>query len=174
MIIALVDLETTGLNGNTDEIIEIGCIVFDTKTMEIIDTMDVKVTPEHIETASPRALEVNGYTQEAWEQAISLHAAMLLLCEKTKGATLMAYNVTFDYSFLKTAFEQTGFENEMNYHRLDLLSIAWARLPHHKVNSWSLKTVCVYLGIAPEPKVHRAIHGCEASYEVYKKLMFVS
>lgn len=171
MIVALVDLETTGLNGNADEIIEIGCIVFDTKTMEILDTMDVKVLPEHIETASPRALEVNGYVEEAWVDAVTLHQAIMTLSEKTRGTTLMAYNVTFDWSFLKTAFETTGHPNEMDYHRLDLLSIAWARLPHHKVSSWSLKTVCIYLGIAPEPKVHRAIHGAEAAYEVYRKLM---
>lgn len=171
MIIALIDLETTGLDGNTDEIIEIGCIVFESRTMEILDTIDIKVKPEHIETASPRALEVNGYTEEAWADAMSLHQAMLLLAEKVQGATLMAYNVTFDWSFLKTAFETTGIENPMHYHRLDLLSMAWAIIPHHKVGGWALKTVCVYLGLKPEPKVHRAIHGCEASLEVYKKLM---
>lgn len=171
MIIALIDLETTGLNGNTDEIVEIGCVVFDSKTHEIIDTLDIKVKPEHIETATPKALEVNGYTEEVWADAMSLHQAILRLSEKVQGATLMAYNVTFDWSFLKTAFEQTQIENPMHYHRLDLLSIAWAIIPHHKVQSWSLKTVSVFLGLKPEPKVHRAIHGAMCAYEVHKKLM---
>ena len=64
--IAIVDLETTGLDEQLHEIIEVGMVVVNQKTLEIIDTLDMKVRPTHPETASAKALEVNGYNEEDW------------------------------------------------------------------------------------------------------------
>ena len=171
MRLAIIDIETTGLDAGKHEIIEIGLVLIDKDTCTILDVFDQKIHPEHIETADPKALFVNGYRKEDWHDAISLHQALLILSEKVEKATMLSYNVSFDYAFLQAAWRSTGIQDPMNYHRLDLLTMAWMKIPHNKMQAWALKTVCSYLNIPPEPKVHRGMNGAMKSYEVYRRLM---
>jgi DNA polymerase-3 subunit epsilon len=171
--IAIVDIETSGLDPETHEILEIGVVIFDTRTLEIVNTLDLRVKPEHIETANPQALKVNGYNEEEWTDCMSLQMAMMIFKAQTQDATFCAHNMIFDWSFILKASEKTGVGLNFDYHKLDLLSIAWARIPHNKVQSWSLKTICSYLNITPEPKLHRGLQGAMKEYEVYKSLMSI-
>lgn len=170
MKIALIDLETSGLDPQLHEILEIGCLVIDSDTFEIIDQYETKVRPEHIDTAHPKALEVNGYNEADWVGAETLENAIGQLSFKIKDTTMMAFNISFDWSFLQAAFRKTNTIDPMSHHRLDLLTLAWSKIPRSKVSNYSLKTVCAYLHIPPEPKVHRAMNGTMAAHEVYKKL----
>lgn len=170
MRLAIIDLETSSLDPQTGEILEIGLVLIDKDTCTILDVMDQKITPEFPERADPKALFVNGYQKEDWKDSISLHQALLILSEKVEKATMLSYNVSFDYAFLQAAWRSTGIQDPMNYHRLDLLTMAWMKIPHDKMQSWSLKTVCSYLNIPPEPKVHRGMNGAMKSYEVYRRL----
>lgn len=167
--IIIVDIETTGLDPATAEIIEIGAILVDKDTGLSLGTLETKIAPTSIETAEPQALAVNGYNAAEWEGAPTLTEAMTKFAEFARGATLMAYNVTFDYGFLREAFRKTGVQDPMRYHRLDLLTLAWAKLPTS--NSYSLKNVCIALGLEPEPAVHRGINGAMKAYEVYQSLV---
>ncbi len=171
MKIALTDIETTGLDPLAHEIIEIGCIIFDNKTFEVHGRLNFRIKPEHIENAAPKALEVNGYNKEEWEDGMTLFQALNFYAEATKGCTFMAHNVTFDWSFMVASFAKENITHGLDKYKIDTMSLAWGKIPHHKVTSWSLKTLCSYFGIPPEPKVHRAINGAECAYHVYKKLM---
>jgi DNA polymerase III epsilon subunit-like protein len=173
MRLAIIDIETTGLDAGQHEIIEIGMVLIDKDTCTILDIMDQKIHPEHIETHDPKALWVNGYNKKDWQDAISLHQALLILSEKVEKATMLSYNVSFDYAFLQAAWRSTGIQDPMNYHRLDLLTMAWMKIPHNKMQAWALKSVCSYLNIPPEPKVHRGAAGAMKAYEVYRRLMEV-
>ncbi|MCR4306655.1 MAG: exonuclease domain-containing protein, partial [Candidatus Yonathbacteria bacterium] len=92
--LAFIDLETTGLELKKHEIIEIGCIVArqipreSSETggayLEIIEEFEIKVKPEHIETADPVGLEINGYREDDWKDAVTLPEAMRIVAEKTK------------------------------------------------------------------------------------------
>ena len=46
---------------------------------------------------------------------------------KNKRRYFCAHNATFDWGFMNEAFRKTGIKDEMDYHRLDILSIAWAK-----------------------------------------------
>jgi DNA polymerase III epsilon subunit-like protein len=168
--IAMTDLETSGDVFGVHEILEIGLVVFDQKSFEILDTLNVKVKPIHIENAVPAALEKNGYTPKDWDSAASLDEAIGSYVKKTKGAIFCAYNATFDWGFMSDAFRITGIKDEMDYHRLDLLSIAWSKGLADSP-SWNLKTACKMFGVAEEAEVHRAINGAKTAYELYRKLM---
>lgn len=173
--IALTDLETTGDIPGVHEIIEIGLVVFKLSDFKIIDTLDIKVKPVHIETAVPAALELNGYKEENWKDAISLKEAINQYAEKTQNCVFCSYNVSFDWALINHAFFETGIFNHMrtkeNHDRLDLLSIAWERGLKNE-NSYSLKTACKVFGIPPEPPVHSALNGAMTAYELFKKLEF--
>jgi len=169
----MTDLETSGDVPGVHEILEIGLVVFDQNTFEILDTYNQKVKPVHIETAVPAALELNGYKAEDWQGAISLEEAIRVYGEKTKDCIFCAYNVSFDWPFINQAFWGAKIPNPMstreNHDRLDLLSIAWERgLKNEK--SLSLKTACKLFGVPPEPEPHSALNGAMTAYELFKKL----
>lgn len=169
--IAITDIETTGLDPMAHEIIEIGLFVVDQKTLSVVDRLDVKVRPEHIETAQREALKVNGYRAEDWSGAVSLKEAMTLFGEKTRGAIFCAHNVTFDWFFVHEAFRKTGVKSELDYHRIDLFTLAWAKLRKEGLEHFTMNAVAKYLGIPEESSPHRAMNGAMLACEVYKKLM---
>lgn len=168
--LAFTDLETSGDVFFEHEILEIGLVLADQKSFEILDTLDLKIKPVHIENAVPAALERNGYKPENWRNAISLKEAIEQYSGKTEGAIFCAYNATFDWGFINEAFRKTGVEDKMDYHRLDILSMLWKS--HLKgMDSWSLKKICGILGVPPEPEPHTALNGAMTAYNLFKTLM---
>ena len=170
-ILALVDCETTGLDPIVHELIEIGLVVFDSRNGHILDEWDIKIKPERPDDGDVAAYACNGYDPVEWESATTLEDAMQQLVERTDGATMMAFNITFDLGFLQAAFKKTGIVDKMARLHLDLLTIAWMKIPHSRMQRWSLRNVCTYLGIKPEPIVHRGGNGARKGWEVYKALM---
>ncbi len=182
--IAMTDIETTGLDcivwkeGEDGvrrpeahhEIIEIGLVLFDPLSLEIINTLDVKVKPMRMHLAHPKALEVNGYREEDWKDAISLKEAMERYAELTRESVFWAWNVTFDFGFVANAFSETGVANQMDYHRFDVMSDAIGKLRDKGLKHFRQSAVAKFLGVPEEPEVHRAINGAMVAYQIYKKL----
>lgn len=169
--IAITDVETTGLDPAIQEIVEIGLVLVNQQTLEIMDTLDVKVQPEHLETATEFALKLNGYNPADWQNASTLQAAIALYSEKTRDAIFCAHNVTFDWSFILDAFKKTGVKNLMDYHRVDLFTMAWMKLRNSGLEKFNMNEVAKHLGIPEEPIPHRAINGTMTVYEIYKRLV---
>lgn len=168
--LAFIDLETTGLNLFKHEIIEIGCIVT-TPELEVIEEFELKVKPERIEDADPISLKVNRYDPENWTEAVSLKEALKIVSEKTVDCIMVGQNVSFDSGFLESAFAKANITNTMHYHKLDTISIAWAKFHKDKdINHFSLRELCMRFGIKNE-KSHTALSDARATYELYKKLL---
>lgn len=168
--IAITDLETTGFDPLKHEIIEIGLVLVKQPSLEIIDTLDIKVTPENLDLASPQALEVNGYNQKEWAQAYDLKKAMGIYLPKVKNAIFCAYNVTFDLPFIKQACIKTKSDFTLDYHCIDIPSLAWSKFRNSELEGFNLNKLAKHMGLKPEPTVHRAINGAMLGYEVLKKL----
>lgn len=169
--IAITDIETTGLDPLKHEIIEIGLVLIKQPGFEIIDTLDIKVKPENINQAAPEALELNGYKPEDWLDAVSLQEAMSKYLEKVVNAVFCAYNVSFDFPFLRQACVKTGLQMTLDYHSIDLPSLVWARYRKAGLDSLKLKKVAEFMGLQPEPEVHGAINGAMLNLELLKKLV---
>ena len=167
---AFIEIETTGLDILKHEIIEIGCIIA-TPLLKVVEEFEFKIKPERIEDADKTSLKINQYNPDQWVSARSLKEAIQTLSLKTKDCIMVGQNVAFDSAFLESAFAKTGIANNMHYHKLDTISIAWAKL--HKdlsINHFSLREMCVRFGIKNE-KSHTALSDARATYELYKKLM---
>lgn len=171
--LAIVDIETSGDDELKHEILEIGLLIVRQKDLEVIDSGNWLIKPHHIENAIPAVLIRNGYKEDDWKDAKELFQVMPLFSEKTKYAIFTAFNVTFDWSFINNAFRITGVPNLMDYHRLDILTLAWAKIGDN-LESLSLKAVCKFLEIPPEPEPHRAINGAENALKVLRKLKGIS
>lgn len=168
--LAFIDIETTGINVIKHEIIEIGCVIT-TPKLKIIEKFELKIKPEHIESADKTALKINHYNPEDWISASTLEDTMKILSKKVKDCIMVGQNVAFDSSFLDFAFSKLELENTMHYHKLDTISIAWAKLhKNKKIKRFSLREMCELFDIKNKHP-HSALSDAYATYELYKKLM---
>ncbi len=168
-LLAITDIETTGDNPVVHEIIEIGLVLCRPDSFEIVDRLNIKIKPNHIEKAVPAALERNGYKEENWKDGVTLGEAMKIYSEKTCDAVFYAYNVTFDWGFINEAFRQTDFKNNMDYHRFDIMSMVFGKYKKD-MDSVSLNSASKILGIPEEPMPHNALNGAMQAYMVLKKI----
>lgn len=169
--IAITDLETTGLDFNKHEIIEIGLVLVKQPEFEITDTLDVKVIPEHPGTADEKASQLNGYSDQEWKNAVSLKEALKIYLEKAKGAIFCAHNIGFDLSFINAACTKTGLPFTLDYHCIDVPSLMWFKYRNSDLERINLSIFAKYLGLEPEPEIHRAINGAMLEYKVLKKML---
>lgn len=167
--LAIVDIETTGDDEIRHEILEIGLLLVEQKTLSVITSANWLIKPHHIETAIPAALTKNGYNESDWKDALELSEVMPVFSEMTNGAVFTAFNVCFDLAFIKQAFRTKGVPNLMDYHYFDVLTLAWA-MCGDKLERLNLRAVSELLNVPPEPEPHRAINGANTALEVLKKL----
>ncbi|MDQ5962213.1 MAG: polymerase subunit epsilon [Patescibacteria group bacterium] len=176
--LAFIDTETTGTDPNKHEIIELAVIIARQvpregkgPKIEIIEEVEWKIKPEHIETAEDEALRINGYNEVDWMFAVDRKKAMEEFVKKTESCTFVSHNLTFDYAFIQKAFEETGVESRMHYAKLDTISMAFARLyDAPQADKFSLRALCALLKVE-NPKAHTALADTRALVDVYRKMM---
>lgn len=170
MDLVFVDVETTGLDPERHELIEVAAVRVHPHTLEPIDHASARVRPGRLADADPRALEVNGYTDEAWRDAVTLQAALRQVAPLLDGAVVAGHNVGFDWAFLSRGFARAGLPlPAVDYHRVDTASLAWPLLAAAEIDSLSLDAVCAALGLS-RPSPHRALADALASLEVARRL----
>jgi len=168
--LAFIDIETTGLSVIEHEIIEIGCVITDHK-LKVKEEFEIKIKPKNIGNADPVALKVNHYNEKEWENAYEIKDALKIFSKNVKDCIMVGQNVAFDSSFLEYNLEKNNFKKTMHYHRLDTISMAWAKFHNDKdFEHFSLREMCKYFGIKNE-NPHSALSDARATYELYKKLM---
>lgn len=171
--LAFVDIETTGLDHERGEIIELGVVLTELRDGALVVTgeLDLKIAPKHIETAEPQALRINGYNEADWIFAVSIEDALKAFVDKTEGAVFVAHNVTFDHGFISANLKRYGIEDKMHYHKLDTLAMAFGILhTNDDIGKLSLRALCEKYGIENK-KAHSAFADAYATYEVFKKLL---
>lgn len=169
--LAFIDLETTGLDPARHEILEIGVIRVDARTLTELDATDIRVHPTRLQDADPEALRLNGYSARRWENGANLPEALDWVAPLLVGATLAGHNVGFDRAFLEAAWRTTGGPPpDLDHHLLDTATLAWPLLAEGHVDSLSLLAVCQALGIGLcDP--HRALSDAERSLEIARRLL---
>lgn len=165
--IIITDVETTGLNPTHHEIIDIGAIKVNHDLQEIA-RFDVKVQPMLVFNAEPEALKINGYNREGWHLASYPHDAAAAFRDFSAEGILCAWNITFEYSFLEALFSEARIPSSMDYHRIDIPSIAWMLLPELK--SMSMNSVAEHFNMPREPEPHRGITGAAYELEILRYL----
>lgn len=150
-----IDTETTGLDPKIHELLEVAVIIEavspDGSGVEI-ERWATKVAPEHIESASAKALEVNGYTPEAWAGAPAFaEIASRLAAYLASGAVIAGHNVKFDVGFIEAAFAAVGVGVRIPYHQLDTVTLAYVAWNATGAGpGLSLDKLRAHLGIATE------------------------
>jgi DNA polymerase III epsilon subunit-like protein len=171
-ILAITDVETTGLDWERHEIIEIGLLTGRQDTLEVLGEFEIKVRPDHIEDADPRSLQIAGYTPSEWKDAVSLRDAMQEYADRVRDSLFLAHPVTMDYAFIDRGFRKAGIQNPLHYHQLDLFSMAWILLKEDvALPKVTLMELTRYFDLEPEPMPHRAIEGARLAHRILKELV---
>lgn len=163
------DSETSGLDPNKNELIEVAAIITDPNAEKILWEYTARTFPTH--DVDPRAAAINGYTKEAWEgTAIPLDEAMNELVLHSRDAVFIAHNVAFDWGFMQVAMAKRMQRWAGDYHKIDTVALAWPLLSKGLVPNVKLTTLSDYFKI-PHENAHTAMADARACMEVYKKLM---
>ena len=151
------DTETTGLEPETCEIIEIGAVKI--KNGIICEQFQTLVKPR--KPIPAEATEINNITNEMVEDAPSIDVAIRDFYRWTRGATLVGYNLPFDLKFIQNAIKNEGliFDNP----GIDALVIAKNKLILKK---YKLSEVVKRLEITLD-NAHRALADAVATAEVF-------
>lgn len=152
------DLETTGLNSESDQIIEIGMVKF--CGQEILDTFHTLVNPYCPIPYRVRLL--TGITSEEVENAPSFSAVAPAILTFVGNHPIVGQNVGFDLNFLSS--HGVTFSNVV----YDILGIANILLPC--LSDHSLPVLARQLGVSC-PVHHRALADAMTAKEVFCVLL---
>lgn len=160
---AFLDIETTGLNPKSDEIIEIAILV--ANEVEMKSTWSALIQTEV--TVPAMITELTGITSEMLHNGnMDINSALKHLAEIIKDRTVVCYNKKFDINFIEIAYK----ENDLNCpigKVVDVLSLARKRV--RDIQNYKLGSLAEYFEITYENR-HRALADCEILYEVFLKL----
>lgn len=163
-VYAVVDIETTGLNPQNDEIIEIGAILVKEHRIEAEFSQLVRSSKQ----VSPEIEKLTGITNEMIQnEGKELCLTMKQLFEFLGIVPVVSHNSNFDYGFLRNACEKCDlplFSNRC----IDTLSLARRRVK--KIKNYKLGTLAEYFSIAI-PESHRSIVDCEKTYRIFEELI---
>lgn len=156
--IVAIDVETTGLDRQSDRIVEIGIAEY--CDGNLVAEYSSLVNPQR--PISPSASAVNGITATDVADAPRYPEIAEQVAERIRGKMLIAHNASFDISFLLPLLELA--ETDVTASYVDTLSYARKRLkgvPNHK-----LDTLIGHYGII-RPRAHRALDDAKATAEIF-------
>ena len=160
--LAVVDVETTGLDPTKDRVIEIAVIQM--RGGEVEGTWSSLVNPG-IEIP-PEVVNITGITQDDLKDAPSFDKIASDLLAHLDGRAFVAYNLSFDRGFIQTELER------LNQSWPDLQCIdplIFVRTLHRNAGSKRLSAVAARLGVTLDD-AHRAAADAEATGRVLYKL----
>ena len=151
------DLETTGLSADGDEIIEVGAVKFQGR--EILDTFQSFVDPNR--RLSAFIERFTGITQSQVDAAPPFSQVGHELVAFLGDAPVVGHNVAFDLGFL--AEKGLRLSNPSS----DTWDLAFVLLPGTR--EYSLAKLASSLGV-PHPHAHRALEDALVTREVFLRL----
>lgn len=169
--LAVIDIETTGLDLDKHEIVEIVVLIYDPIKDEVIEEYETKIKPSNIETASNKALKLNGYINNPGLYTNNLNSALIKVNSMVKDCMIFNQNVEFDIKFLRKAMEEQNIEPSFHRHRkLDLMALAWFAVKDSDIEGMSLENLCNYFKVS-NVGAHGALVDCRRALGIYQCLM---
>ena len=177
-LLAHLDVETTGLVAGYHEMIDAGFVITDLDG-RIVDSLHIRVLPEHPERLSPGAARVNGFDAATWKergalttkQAVDTIIAFNRRVAGNRHVLLVAFNSHFDAGFLDALMHREGhsWRELFHYFVLDIPSMAWS-LGYRDLTGAALAK---RLNLPDEPRVaveHTGITGALLNVRIYTAL----
>ncbi len=146
--LAIVDIETTGVSPVRNKIIDIAIIRIENGV--VVETLNTVVDPGRY--IPPAIIEMTGIKEEDLRAAPTFNDISHDVLGLLEGAVFVAHNVRFDYSFIKSEFNQLG----MRFSSKRLCTVALSRALYPKEQRHDLTTIIDRFGFVCEDR-HRAL-----------------
>ena len=160
------DIETTGLDPEQDDIIEIAALI--SKNGVVIKEYQCLIQTE--KTLEPKIIEITKITnQMIQEEGVPITTALTDFLEFIGDRTIIGHNIIgFDMKFLQIQL-QKHFNKKITNTPVDTLPMA--RVMFKQLKSHNLLAVGEHLGIyVDHTKLHRALNDVILNAEVYRRM----
>jgi DNA polymerase-3 subunit epsilon len=163
MLVAIVDVETTGLNPETDAVIEVAAILYSTEHRAILQQVStlLPVAANPAEAVNGISVDmVNENNNHAWGSQDSITDAIISMMEDS--SYIVAFNSDFDQSFIET-MGNTAWQ----------IKVSWADAAAIQYPRQSTKRDLVNIAIAngvPVVNAHRALDDCRILADLLGKV----
>ena len=162
----VLDIETTGLSVETDEIIEIGSIKVEEK--ENVDTFQAIINTKKI--ISPEIENLTGISNKmVLAKGRDTNEVLNEFQKFTGEMPIISHNIAFDISFLRKAYEKYGYTMPTNP-CIDTLRMARQLLDD--LPDYKLGTLLEYLQIEHND-LHRGLEDCKAIKKIFEKFRLI-
>ena len=143
-ILHFLDIETTGLDCNKHEIIDITIIsIYPDGVSKVFNSL---IHPAHIETADPKALEINGYTPLGWSGAMDMDTAAKQIATILVSGYVVGYNPSFDWGFIEAMYNTYQIPLPKRIRLIDVMVLVYEHLVPLGLTSLSLNNTRKFLG----------------------------
>ena len=159
----VVDIETTGLSPEYDEIIEI--CAFKYRGSELVNKYSTLVKPER--EVNDFITQLTGITNNMLASAPSAADVMQPLYDFIGSDVIVGHNVNFDINFLYDNFEEY-LGKSLSNDFIDTMRLSRNLHPeekHHRLSDLCQRYELSY------SSAHRSINDCELTYSCYKHLL---
>jgi len=155
------DIETTGLDPERDDILEVGAVRF--KGDKTYETFNVLVNPGR--PIPYKIQQLTGITPQDIDGAPPISAVLPQLSRFVGNSPIIGHNISFDLGFLG---KHGLFKQNMGIDTFELASIL---LPH--ASRYSLNALLKYLNLEPlsEEQAHRALDDAQATRQLFEALL---
>ena len=155
------DLETTGLDPQENEIIEIGALKV--REGKVADRFMEFIRP--LSPVSATITDLTGITNEMVADARPRKAVISDFLDFCEDDVLVGHNIAFDYSFMKAGAAM----DNLPFEKMGIDTLKIARKVHKDLDSKSLGRLCAYYHIENKA-AHRAYHDALATAKLYQTL----
>ena len=175
----LFDLESTGLDVNTHELIQIAAILLDKKTLKPKKEFSSYIKPKRWAKRSPSAMAVNKIKWDQLKDAPSI-GTVLKKFNKTfgKDVTPAMYGGSLDIVFLPAAYRSAGMKYPFEYHTFNLWPLCYTFMAMNKqlkntkkFVGFTLENIGDYLKVPRVDNRHDAMGDCLYEADVFRAVI---
>lgn len=156
------DFETTGLSSNRDEIIEIGAIKYQGKS--IVSEFSELICPSI--PLPEKISKITNISQEMLDGKRTISDALPDFLQFIEGSILVAHNAEFDISFLKAACDKNNVQ--ISWPSICTLKMSRHILP--SLPSHNLDTLASHFALTNEAR-HRSVGDCKVTLKIFENMM---
>lgn len=155
----VIDLETTGLSPDYDEIIEIAAIRV--RNLKVVDTLQTLVKPQR--PIDEYITELTGITNEMVENAPPVSDALPKLLDFVSDNLILGHNVNFDVNFI---YDECINNNLSPFSNDFVDTLRLSRKLHPDLQHHRLSDVMDYLHVSTDTH-HRALADCYSTFRCF-------
>ncbi len=176
MKIIVLDTETTGLDILKHEIIQLGYIIVNLSeadnSIKILEEREFLIAPQRIESASPEALRINGYTKDKWRGSVPFSKCVSQIRLAIESCDLMlGQNLNFDLRFIKQSFVNLNYLPPKFPNYIDTKRMAQTLVERKVIKSTSMDKLCEHYKISSDGRTHTALVDCHRTLKVWQRLV---